>query len=153
MYLENSARLKEELSQLHEEVKENMEPFYERVIVVSHPAFGYFCQEYMCIQIPVEIEGKDPAMKHVEEIIHTAQDNEAILVIAMPQYNDRGAKLIAKKLKLPLVTFDPYAPQYMENFKELSEILGELQQQTPLRTKNLTSRMETMSSSKMSTAP
>lgn len=133
MYKENLTALSKELAELNEEVKQNMYPFHRRVIVVSHPAFGYFCQDYQCVQIPVEVEGKDPSMKDIEAILEQARKNNATVVIAMPQYNNRGAQLIAKRLNLPLVTFDPYAPEYIENVKRLSEIIGRENQENEER--------------------
>jgi len=133
MYEENLMTLSKQLAELNEEVKQNMYPFHRRVIVVSHPAFGYFCQDYQCVQIPVEVEGKDPPMKHIEAILERARKNKAKVVIAIPQYNNRGAQLIAKRLNLPLVTFDPYAPEYIENVKRLSEIIGRTDQEDEKR--------------------
>ena len=131
MYEENLKKLSNQLAELHEEIKENMYPLNRRkAIVVSHPAFGYFCQDYQCIQIPVESEGKDPSMKDIEKILEQAGENHAEVVIAIAQYNNRGARLIADQLKLPIVSFDPCAPDYIENLRKLSEIIGRKTQES-----------------------
>jgi zinc transport system substrate-binding protein len=36
-------------------------------VLVSHPAFGYFCKDYDLEQISIEVEGKEPRPKDVSE--------------------------------------------------------------------------------------
>ena len=72
-------------------------------ILVSHPAFSYFCQDYDLTQLSIEIEGKDPLPQNVTSILKKAREYKVATIIIEPQYSDKGAQLIAECLKLPLM--------------------------------------------------
>lgn len=91
-------------------------------ILVSHPAFSYFCQDYDLTQLSIEIEGKDPLPQNVTSILKKAREYKVATIIIEPQYSDKGAQLIAECLKLPLCIVDPYAEDYLKNMKHIAEI-------------------------------
>ena len=78
-----------------------------KAILVSHPAFGYFCQDYHLVQLSIEMEGKEPLPQHVTEILSLAKHYAIQAVLVEPQYSNKGAELIAKRLGLPTHSVDP----------------------------------------------
>ena len=78
-----------------------------RAILVSHPAFAYFCQDYALVQLSVEVEGKDPLPKDVTEILQKAKNYNIQSVLLEPQYSNKGAELIAQSMHLPTHMVDP----------------------------------------------
>jgi hypothetical protein len=46
-------------------------------------------------------------------------------VIAEPQYSDKGAKLIAENLHVPVYVIDPYSQEYMNNLRLLAEVIAQ----------------------------
>ena len=98
---------------------ERLAPFKGDAILVSHPAFGYFCRDYDLKQIPIEIEGKDPLPKQLDSILALAGSSNVRTVFTQAQYNNKGALLIAKQLHLPVHEIDPYSPNYLENLETI----------------------------------
>ena len=102
----------------------SLPPSEKRAILVSHPAFGYFCREFGCEQISVEHEGKDPLPRDLEYILQHAKDENAKIVLLLPQHSNKGAILIAKELGIPTKMIDPYSADYIESILSLAKTLS-----------------------------
>lgn len=96
-----------------------------RSIVVSHPAFAYFCREYHLEQLSVEEEGKEPRPRYLEEILEKARRSHTEVALALPQYNNKGAQLIAKHLQVPVRMINPYAADYLDTMKTLARLIAD----------------------------
>ncbi len=121
----NLTKLSDELLILDAEIREILKPVANRTLLVSHPAFGYFCKDYNFIQLSVEYEGKDPRPKHLADTLKRAVTESAELALALPQYNNKGAQLIAEKLHLPIRVIDPYSSDYFETMRKLAHLIAE----------------------------
>lgn len=58
-YQANAQAFVTRLDALHETIAAQLQPLSERSLLVFHPSWGYFAQEFDLQQIPIEIEGKD----------------------------------------------------------------------------------------------
>ncbi|MES2273261.1 MAG: zinc ABC transporter substrate-binding protein [Chlamydiota bacterium] len=123
-FTQNLKELQTKLIQLDAEIFALLAEVKDRVILVSHPAFGYFCRDYHFEQLSVEYEGKDPRPKHLEQILKKAAFHRAEIALALPQYNNKGAQLIAEKLHLPVHFIDPYSPDYFINMRKLAHLIA-----------------------------
>jgi zinc transport system substrate-binding protein len=125
LFQKNLAALVARLGALDDEIKEILKPVGKRLILVSHPAFGYFCKEYNFEQLSVEYEGKEPRPKHLEEILQRAVAGSMEVALALPQYNNKGAQLIAEKLHMFIHLIDPYSPEYFEMMRKLAHLIAD----------------------------
>jgi zinc transport system substrate-binding protein len=125
LFEKNFANLSTRLTALDQEIQEILKPVQKRTILVSHPAFGYFCKEYNFEQLSIEYEGKDPRPKHIEEILNKAVMQSMELALALPQYNNKGAQLIAEKLHMPVRLIDPYSSDYIETMRKLAHLIAD----------------------------
>lgn len=125
MFESNLAVLREKLGTLDREIEEILKPVENRLILVSHPAFGYFCKEYDFEQLSVEYEGKDPRPKHLAEILDRAVTGSMEVALALPQYNNKGAQLIAEKMHVPVHLIDPYSAEYFETMRKLAHLIAD----------------------------
>jgi zinc transport system substrate-binding protein len=116
--------LKNDLEALDREIDGRLDSIENRTFLVSHPAFAYFCRDYRCQQLSVEHEGKEPRPKELEATLAAAIENHAALAIALPQHNNKGAQLIAEKLRIPVRFIDPYAADYFDTMRKLSELIA-----------------------------
>ncbi len=114
-----------ELDSLDKEITHLLEPMKGRAILVSHPAFGYFCHDYHLIQLSIEIEGKEPLPQHVTEILTHAKRYSVQAVITEPQYSNKGAELLAQSLGLPTHMVDPYAENFSENLLSIATVIAQ----------------------------
>lgn len=125
IFHQNRLRLCEDLTELEKEIRVILKGVEKRTLLVSHPAFAYFCRDFDLTQLSVEYEGKDPRPKHLEEILKRAVAESAEVALTLPQYNNKGAQLIAEKLHKPVRYIDPYSADYFETMRKLAKIIAD----------------------------
>jgi zinc transport system substrate-binding protein len=117
--------LNQELEELDLEIETRLHSVKNRIFLVSHPAFLYFCRDYNCTQLSIEHEGKEPRPKELEETLKAAIEQNAAFALSLPQHNNKGAQLIAEKLHIPVRFIDPYAADYVDTMRKLSELIAD----------------------------
>jgi zinc transport system substrate-binding protein len=121
----NLAALSQELDALDREILEILSPVQDRVILASHPSFGYFCRDYGFEQLSVEHEGKDPRPRQLEHLIEEARAKHAEVAFALPQYNNKGAQMVAQELHLPVRLINPYSSDYPATLRTLAHMIAD----------------------------
>ncbi|HUD01323.1 MAG TPA: zinc ABC transporter substrate-binding protein [Rhabdochlamydiaceae bacterium] len=121
LFEQNYLQLAHRLEALDAEIKTELKPFKGATLLLSHPALGYYCARYGLHQLSVECEGKDPLPKQVAYVVKEAQEKGVKVVFIEPQYNNKGASLIAEKLHLPIYQIDPYALDYFHMMQDISK--------------------------------
>lgn len=121
---ERAELLHQDLESLDREIETILSHTAARTFLVSHPAFAYFCRDYNLTQLSVEQEGKDPRPKELESVYLSAIQNQAEIAIALPQYNNKGAQLIAEKLQIPVRVIDPYSAEYFDTMRTLAGMIA-----------------------------
>lgn len=120
LYAANLEKLLKQLDQLDQEISAILQPLNPRVIMVSHPAYAYFCRDYNLKQLSVEFEGRDPTPQQLTRIIQEARHNRIKTIFVQPQYNNKGARLIAETIGARVVTVDPYSENYLNSMREIA---------------------------------
>lgn len=120
LYWANLRQLQIELDELYFSIQEILEPLQKRIILVSHPAYAYFCRDYKLQQISIEFEGKDPSPKHVTQILQKARSADIHTVFVQVQHSSKGARLIANQLGAKVVELDPLSENYIENMRYIA---------------------------------
>jgi zinc transport system substrate-binding protein len=99
--------------------------FQKQALLVSHGSFGYFCQDYHLVQIPIEVDGKQPLPKDMEHLLQHLKETKVICVLAQNQFDSKAAEYLAKLLNKPLYRIDPYSSEYFKMLYSLgNEIKG-----------------------------
>lgn len=120
LYEKNLANLEDQLFILQRELHAILDPISGATVVVNHPSLGYFCQEYDLIQLAIEDHGKEPQPGHLENLLKQAREERARCILVQNGTPEHGAKLIAKRLSLPLYPFNPNAPDYFKNLLSIA---------------------------------
>jgi zinc transport system substrate-binding protein len=92
-----------------------------RAFMVFHPAWGYFADAYGLRQMPVEVEGKEPKAKELDEFIKGARQLGAKAIFVQPQYSPKTAQTIADAVGGRLVEADDLAPDWEKNLRQVAE--------------------------------
>ncbi len=125
LYTKNLSALLLELDLLDISIKNLLEPFKNQAILVSHPAFGYFCRDYGLEQLSVEHEGKEPLPHHISHLLNQIEHTKISAVFAEPQYSNKGAEWIAQKLHIPIYLVDPYSADYPATLLSIAKNIAE----------------------------
>lgn len=119
-YQKNAIAFQEELKELDEKIQGLLAPLKNRNILVSHPAYAYFCRDYEIEQHAIEVEGKDPTPQQMTKLLNLVRGLNLKTIFIQMQYNNKAAKLVAETLKGSLIVLDPYSEQYMMSMLEIA---------------------------------
>lgn len=93
------------------------------VFYVYHPAFGYFADAFGLKQEAVEIGGKSPSPKHLNELIAAARKDNVKIVFVQPQFNQRSADVIAKALDAKVMSLNPLSDDLFDFYHKITAAL------------------------------
>ncbi len=88
-----------------------------------HPSWGYFAQAFGLHQIAIEVEGKEPGMRQLSEIVSRARRKGIRAVLVQPQFSAKTASVIAQRIGGRTLVADPLAEDWAENLKRVAEVL------------------------------
>lgn len=120
-YRQRLASLVQELDALDQEIIALLKPLKNRNILVSHPAYAYFCRDYNLNQMSIEFEGKDPTPQQLTMLLQRARAASIHKVLIQAQYPSKGARLFAQQVNATVIMLDPYAEDYMNSMREIAQ--------------------------------
>ena len=110
-----------EISDLDLEIKKSLKKLKNRKLLVFHPSWGYFADQYGLIQIPIEIEGKEPGQKDLQYIIKFIRDEGIKVIFVQKQFSSRSLMVLSKAINGKIIEIDPLAENYIINMKKITE--------------------------------
>lgn len=123
--LKNYDNLVVELDELDQDLTTYYAPIAGKTILVYHPAFGYLARDYNFVQEHIEIEGKEPSIADVQNIIDRANEENIRVVFVQKQFSQDSAKAIAENINGVVVEIDPLDPDYFENMRNVAKTISE----------------------------
>lgn len=125
IYKNNLSHFKAELDHLDQEIRLILSKPHNSVMMVSHPAYAYFCRDYGCRQLSIEFEGKDPTPHQLTKILNDAHLYKIKKIFVQIQYSSKGAKLIASQIGAEVVNLDPYSEHYFNSMRDIAKALAD----------------------------
>jgi len=122
-YEGNLKKLTNELDRLDRQIAEALAPLKGRSFYVFHPAFGYFADAYGLKQVAIEMSGKQPTAKYLNDLIRRAEAAGVKLIFVQPQFSRQGAEAVARAIGGAVVPLDPLAENYMDNLRSIVDAL------------------------------
>lgn len=122
-FKDNLATLQSELRDLDVAIITLLQERAGATILVTHPAFGYFCRDYGLHQISIEQEGKEPSAKQLLAILERARRDDVHSVFLQKQYSTKGGERIAEALGAKTVLVDPYREDVLDNLRHFAELI------------------------------
>jgi zinc transport system substrate-binding protein len=119
-YRANLRSFEEDLDRLSGDIQAVFESVPTRMFLVYHPAWEYFAREFGLIQIPVEIEGKEPSPRELAGIIGTVREHGIRTVFVQPQNTGPGVLAVAESIDGTVVAIDPLAADYPDNLRHVA---------------------------------
>lgn len=125
LYEKNLANFLNQLDTLDHFISETLAPVKNRTLIVSHPAYAYFCQEYRFNQLSIEFEGRDPTAKQLTKLLNDAKSTGVRYILVQPQYSDKAARLIGEQIGAKLISVDPYSENYDSTLRQIATLIKE----------------------------
>lgn len=120
-FKQNAKTLITHLNALDVRLKKQLAPYKGKVLLVSHPAFTYFCDDYGLEQMSLESEGKDPTPQEQTKLMEVIVKKDIKHLFTMPQYPQKGVEQFAKKMNLSYSEINPYLYDVIQNLQEISK--------------------------------
>ena len=122
-YSGNYSMLVSELEALHAEIKRELADLPHRYLIVSHPAWGYFAEEYDLMQIPIEQNGSEIRARGLARLIQLARSENIKTIFVQKQFNPASARILAREIGGTIVELDPLAADYIENLRRVAQAI------------------------------
>ena len=91
--------------------------------IIFHPALAYFARDYGLIQIPMEVDGKEPNPNELKKIIDVAIKENIKAVFIQEEFDVENAHSIAKEIDGKVIQLNPLAYNWLESVSEIAESL------------------------------
>ena len=92
--------------------------------IVFHPSWGYFAKDYRLTQVALELGGKKPKAKHIQNIIKETKKDYFKVIITAPEFSDNIAKTIAHESGIDVVKISPLAQNWSENLLKFAKAVA-----------------------------
>ncbi|NPV03560.1 MAG: zinc ABC transporter solute-binding protein [Syntrophaceae bacterium] len=124
-YARNLQSFLRDLDRVDADIARSLAPVRGRKMYVFHPAFGYFADAYGLIQVPVEIEGKEPGARQLARLIDRAKRDRVRVIFVQPQFSRKSAEAVAKAIGGAVVPVNPLAKEYLANLESVASAVGQ----------------------------
>ena len=95
------------------------------IIIVFHPAFGYYAKEYNLTMIAAMINDEEPSPQRIAMLVDTAQKNNIHVVFTEPQYNPKYMQSVASQIGGRVVFVNDLDENYLQNMENISKAFSE----------------------------
>lgn len=122
-YRARHAALIAEIDGRFDELADLLAPMAGQKVLVFHPAFGYFLDEFGLVQVAVETGGKEPTPKALATLVNEAREEGARAIFVQAQFPVESARSIAASLGAEVLPLDPLAADWLDNIRVMGETL------------------------------
>ncbi|ENV8235869.1 zinc ABC transporter substrate-binding protein [Campylobacter jejuni] len=106
LYKQNLDQFLAELDSLNLQIASKLEKLKNREFVVYHPSWTYFAKRYNLTQIPVEILGKEPKSKDLQNLITLMKNKNLKVIFVQNGFPENAAKTLAKECDAKIYKID-----------------------------------------------
>lgn len=119
-YTENYRAFIADLDRLHGDMQAILDPVKGSAILVYHPSFGYFAEEFGLTQIPIELGGNEPTPRLLEKVIDLARERDIRVIFVQPEFSKTSAERVAQAIDGAVVEVTPLRPDYLDNMYDIA---------------------------------
>lgn len=123
-YEANLTNFLKELDQMDAQIAEKLKNIKRNEFIVYHPSWAYLAKRYNLVQIPVEIDGKEPKSKDLQNLIKLAKEKDIRIIFVQPGFPENSAKVLAKELNAQIVSINHLARNWDEELLKSIQALS-----------------------------
>ncbi len=117
VYKKNYEKFISDLDEADKIIREILSGIKSNRLVIFHPSMGYFADRYGLVQVPIEVEGKDPGQRELASIIDFLKREKIKTIFIQKEVSSKSALTIASSIGGNLVIIDPISGDYINNLK------------------------------------
>lgn len=125
LYKANLKKFEEKCDKLDAFIKDSLKDIKSREFIVYHPSWGYYAKQYNLKQIPVEVEGKEPKMKDLAELIEEAKEHHVKVIFVQPNFSQKSAKLVAEATNSKVISINHLSADWENELRKTTEAFKE----------------------------
>jgi zinc transport system substrate-binding protein len=124
-FRENYERFLSEIDKIDEQIIHELQAMPNRSFMIFHPSLTYFAHQYDLQQIPIEVQGKEPAPAQMLQAIQQAKAAGLHTIFIQVEFDRSNAELIAREIDGHVVQIDPLAYNWPENMLAIARALSQ----------------------------
>ena len=128
-YVDNFQRLDRDLQDLHEYITGQIRLRNSPYLLVSHAAWGYYCDRYGLQQLALEEDGKPRGPRALAELVRTVKARDITTFFTQREHRSPADAAFAREISATVVEVDPLAEDYIGNLKEVTRLFVEAARQ------------------------
>ncbi|MHB1454035.1 MAG: metal ABC transporter solute-binding protein, Zn/Mn family [Saccharofermentanales bacterium] len=129
IYAANATAYIADLQALDSELQQLFSGIAKKKIIVFHPAFGYFADDYGIEMYALEDNGREATASHLIDMIQLARDEGIRTIFTQKENGNRQPDTFADEIGGIKVVLDPLSEDYIGNTRsmasKIAEALGE----------------------------
>ena len=125
LFESNLAKTQNELDALHAELSALLKNAKHKKFIIYHPSLAYFAARYDLVQLPVQIEGKEPKARDLQRLIKTAKKEKIQVILVQKGFSQTATKTLAKELNAKVLEIDNLSEDFGEELLKIARILGD----------------------------
>lgn len=122
-YFANYSRLKDDLEELDEAVKERVAASGRRAFVIFHPGLTYYARDYGLRQISLEHEGKEPSARQLRGVVELARTENISKVLYQSEFPLTMVEVAAEEIGATAVEIDILGYDVIDNILKVTELI------------------------------
>lgn len=123
VYEQNASAYVAQINESFESLKTDLAYLEGETVLVFHPAFGYFLDEFGLDQEAIETGGKEPTARVLSSIISEAVADGIKTVFVQEQFPTSAAESVADAIGGSVVALNPLAYDWLENIRRMGDAL------------------------------
>lgn len=120
-YTTNKNKYLKELNDSDKEITESVSGSKNKIIMVYHPSWSYFCKDYGLTQLAIEKNGKEPTPQEITNLIDMARRDNIKIIFISPQFSRKSADMIASEIGGQVISVDDMDQNYISNLNNIKE--------------------------------
>ena len=107
LFTANLQALHEKINKITEKIRAQLKVRDSDKLLVYHPAWGHFCQDFELQQLAIEKEGKVPGAGSLSGFFIRVAENNINFIVSSPGADERIAGMIADQYNINMILVNP----------------------------------------------
>lgn len=112
----------QDIDRMAEEFDGILEELAGKKFMVFHPAWSYLARDFQMVQLPIEIEGKEPTPADLKRLINQAKKENIKVILVQTQFDTHSAEVVAREIGGGVVQLDPLSEDWLSNVKKIAAV-------------------------------